>query len=260
MAANQWNPAQYMKGNMGDLRTRPVHDLIARIPVEGAQRVVDLGCGPGNSTAPLKARWPEAAVSGIDSNPAMLEKARASHRDLTFDQGDISVWRPDGPVDVIFANASIHWVPEHKTLLPRLLGHLNSGGCLAIQQPNNFAAPSHALIAEVADLPDFRDALAGKLVGDFVRDVRFYHDLLRPLTSHLDIWETEYAQPLIGDDPVLEWVRGTTLLPVRQALSDEAFAAYESIYRQKLRTAYPKAPDGTTLFPFRRMFMVAVPR
>jgi trans-aconitate 2-methyltransferase len=257
MAGNQWNPNQYMKGGMGELRTRPAIDLLARIPTEAVKRVVDLGCGPGNSTAPLKGRWSNAAVIGVDSNLAMLEKARAAHPGLDFAEGDIATWEPEAPVDVIFANASFHWVPDHAALFPRLLNLLTPGGCLAVQQPNNFAALSHTLIGEIASDERYRDRLEGKLLGDYVQDVRFYHDLLRPVAERVDIWETEYAQALTGADPVLEWVRGTTLLPVERELSEEDFAAFTTAYRQRLRDAYPEAADGITLFPFRRMFITA---
>lgn len=256
MSANAWNPNQYMKGAMGDLRTRPAMDLLSRILVERAEAVFDMGCGPGNSTAPLKARWPEARVTGVDNNPAMLEKARANHPDITFAEADASNWSPDGPADVIFSNACIHWVPDHAALLPRLLDSLKPGGCLAIQQPNNFAARSHMLIGEITADSRYRARLEGKLVGDYVQDVRFYHDLLRPIAGSVDIWETEYAQALTGADPVLEWVRGTTLLPVERELPADDFAAFTETYRQELRAAYPMAEDGITLFPFRRMFMV----
>lgn len=257
MSANAWNPGQYMKGAMGDLRTRPAHDLLKRIPVDRADRVYDLGCGPGNSTAPLKDRWPDAKVTGIDSNPAMLEKAKASHPALSFEAGDANDWCPSGPADVIFSNACIHWVPDHAALLPRLFSALKPGGCLAIQQPNNFAAQSHTLIGEIASDDRYRDRLEGKLLGDHVQDVRFYHDLLRPVAGSVDIWETEYAQALGGTDPVLEWVRGTTLLPVQRELPEDDFLAFTETYRSRLQQAYPMAEDGVTLFPFRRMFIVA---
>lgn len=257
MSANEWNPNQYMKGAMGDLRTRPALDLLARVPVERADVVYDLGCGPGNSTSPLKARWPEARVTGVDSNPAMLEKARTGHPGLMFEHGDASVWSPAEPADVIFSNACIHWVPDHAGLLPRLLRSLKPGGVLAIQQPNNFGNPSHTLIGEIAADDRYRARLEGKLLGDFVQDVRFYHDLLRPLAASVDIWETEYAQALTGEDPVLEWVRGTTLLPVQRELPEQDFAAFTETYRARLREAYPMAGDGITLFPFRRMFIIA---
>lgn len=256
MSRNSWNPNQYMKGAMGDLRTRPALDLLARVSLDEPKRIFDLGCGPGNSTAPLKARWPGAEVTGVDNNPAMLEKARAAHSDIGFEEADIGTWQPDAPADLIFANASIQWVADHASLLPRLVGALAPGGCVAIQQPNNFAAPSHTLIAEVAAGDRFREKLAGKLLGDAVRDVRFYHDLLRPLAASVDIWETEYAQALSGEDPVLEWVRSTTLLPIQRELSEADFEAFTADYRQRLRIAYPTADDGITLFPFRRMFMV----
>ena len=256
MSANAWNPNQYMKGAMGDLRTRPAMDLLARIPVDRAETVFDLGCGPGNSTAPLKGRWPDAQVTGVDNSPAMLEKAKANHPGINFAEADASTWTPERQADVIFSNACIHWVPDHATLLPRLLGFLKPGGVLAIQQPNNFGNPSHTLIGEIAAEDRYRARLEGKLLGDFVQDVRFYHDLLRPIAASVDIWETEYAQPLTGDDPVLEWVRGTTLLPIERELPPEDFAAFTETYRARLRQAYPMADDSITLFPFRRMFMV----
>ncbi|WP_416899820.1 MAG: methyltransferase domain-containing protein [Minwuia sp.] len=257
MADNVWNPHQYLKGGMAGLRTRPALDLLQRIPLNDPKRVVDLGCGPGNSTAPLKQRWPDAEIIGIDNSPAMLQRARETHPDIAFVEGDIADWTPDGPVDVIFSNAAIHWVANHGLLLPRLYAALAPGGCLAVQQPNNFDADSHALIREVAGEPRFRTALQGKLLGEHTMNAAWYHDLLRPLAGELDIWEVEYAQPLEGPDPVLEWVRGTALLPVRQALGDEDFQAFEAIYGQRLLQAYPAAPDGVTVFPFRRMFIFA---
>lgn len=258
MAGRGWNPAQYLKGGMGALRTRPAVDLLAQIDLEVPRTVFDLGCGPGNSTALLKARWPAATVVGVDSSEAMLEKARAGDPSIDWRLDDIASWRPGVAADVIFANASFHWVPNHATLFRRLFACLAPGGVLAVQMPNNFAAPSHRLIAEIAEeAPGWRERLAGKLLGDFVEAPAFYHDLLRPLDPEVDVWQTEYLQPLTGEDPVLEWVKGTTLLPVERELDAEAFAAFTATYRLKLRAAYPRAADGVTLFPFRRLFVVA---
>lgn len=254
-SSNRWDPGQYLKGAMGDLRTRPAVDLLNRVIHDAPRRVVDLGCGPGNSTRLLRARWSGTSVSGIDNSPAMLEKAAAEDAAIDWQLADIADWQPDADTDVIFANASLHWVPDHAGLFTRLARALPSGGVLAVQMPNNFAAPSHTLIREVAERPEFRAALTGKLVGDFVQPPSFYHGLLRALPGRVDVWETEYLQSLTGEDPVLEWVRGTTLLPVQQNLSADDFDSFTGIYRAQLRQAYPMASDGITVFPFRRMFI-----
>lgn len=254
-SGNHWDPTQYMKGAMGDLRTRPAMDLLNRVDHDSPGRAVDLGCGPGNSTLLLKGRWADAAVTGIDNSPAMIEKAGGSGADIAWHLADIADWLPTEPTDVIFANASLHWVPDHAGLFTRLAGALPGGGVLAVQMPNNFAAPSHALIGEIAERREFKAQLAGKLLGDHVQAPAFYHDLLRPLAGSVDVWETEYLQSLTGEDPVLEWVRGTALLPVQKNLSADAFDAFTRLYRDALRLAYPMGGDGVTVFPFRRMFI-----
>ena len=253
--SDQWNPDQYMKGAMGDLRTRPAVDLLNRVMHDAPRRAVDLGCGPGNSTRLLRARWPGAEVCGIDNSPAMLAKASAADAAINWQLCDIAEWQPAAGTDIIFANAALHWVPDHAGLFARLARALPPGGVLAVQMPNNFAAPSHALIGEVASQPEFQAALAGKLLGDFVQPPTFYHGLLRGLSGQVDVWETEYLQSLIGEDPVLEWVRGTALLPVQENLSGADFRSFTERYRARLRQAYPMGSDGITVFPFRRMFI-----
>ncbi|MDF1732335.1 MAG: methyltransferase domain-containing protein [Minwuia sp.] len=253
--SDQWNPDQYMKGAMGDLRTRPAVDLLNRVMHDAPRRAVDLGCGPGNSTRLLRVRWPEAEVCGVDNSPAMLKKASAVDTGIAWQLADIADWEPEGDIDVIFANASLHWVPDHTGLFTRLAEALPSGGMLAVQMPNNFAAPSHSLISEIAERPEFQAALAGRLLGDFVQPASFYHSLLRALPGRVDVWETEYLQSLTGDDPVLEWVRGTALLPVQENLSSADFQTFTELYRARLRQAYPMGDDGVTVFPFRRMFI-----
>ena len=256
MAGNAWNPDQYLKGAMGDLRTRPALDLLARIPAEDPKVIYDLGCGPGNSTAPLKARWPDARVIGLDNSESMLERARANHPELEFVLGDIAEFAPEAPADVIFANASIHWVYDHEALFRRLLDALRPGGCIAVQQPNNFRAPSHTLIGDIASEEPYREQLLSRLVGDFVQAPSFYHGLLRAVCDHVDVWETICQQALQGEDAVFEWVRGTALLPVERHLDALDFDEFVAIYKKRLREAYPVAPDGLVLFPFRRMFVV----
>jgi trans-aconitate 2-methyltransferase len=250
-----WNPERYLA--FADERTRPAIDLMARVSLEEAKRVADLGCGPGNSTALLAQRWPKAEIVGVDNSPAMLAEARASSVRATWLHADVAAWRPDGPLDLIYANAALHWLDDHATLLPRLLRQLRPEGVLAVQMPRNFAAPSHALLREAARSGPFADRLGGLLDSAPVATPEWYHDLLAPHTSALDIWETEYLHVLEGEDAVLNWTRGTALRPIMQALDAEQLAAFEAAYAARLRAAYPRRADGRTLFPFRRLFIVA---
>jgi len=256
MAARRWDPARYLA--FADHRTRPAADLLARIGLEDPSTVVDLGCGPGNSTALLAARWPSARIVGVDSSPDMLAKARASGVRAEWLEADIAHWTPDTPPDVIYANAALQWLPEHAALLPRLLGFLSPGGALAVQMPRNFDAPSHALLRATAAEGPWAGRLAGVLRAEPVAGPAWYYDLLAPHAATLDIWETEYLHVLESEDPVLRWTRSTALRPVIDALDDDQLAAFEAAYAAKLRAAYPRRADGRTLFPFRRLFVVAL--
>jgi trans-aconitate 2-methyltransferase len=250
-----WDPERYL--NFGDQRTRPALDLLARVPLADAAQIADLGCGPGNSTALLAGRWPEAAIIGVDNSPEMLAQARASSVRATWLEAEVATWMPDRPLDLIYANAALHWLGEHATLLPRLMGQLCADGVLAVQMPRNFAAPSHALLRETAASGPWADRLAGILDRQPVAAPEWYYDLLAPHVQALDIWETEYLQVLEGADPVLNWTRGTALRPIMQALDAGQFAAFEAAYAARLRAAYPRRADGRTPFPFRRLFIVA---
>ncbi|HSA82593.1 MAG TPA: trans-aconitate 2-methyltransferase [Geminicoccaceae bacterium] len=250
-----WHPESYLA--FGDERTRPAVDLLTRVPLAGPARVADLGCGPGNSTRLLCARWPKAQVVGIDSSAAMLAKAKGSGLQARWLESDIAAWTPDAPFDVLFSNAALQWLPDHTSLLPRLLGHLAPGGVLAVQMPRNFAAPSHVLLRDAARAGPWAESLAPRLDDEPVATPEWYHDLLAPLAAALDIWQTEYLHVLEGDDPVLNWVRGSALRPVLAALTPEGQARFEAEYAQRLRAAYPRRSDGRILFPFRRLFIVA---
>jgi trans-aconitate 2-methyltransferase len=255
----QWDPAQY--DHFADERTRPFLDLLARIPVQSPRRIVDLGCGTGAPAALMARRWPSARIEGIDSSPAMIDRAQRLGTDrLTFHLGDVATWRPDGDVDVIISNATLQWVPGHWELLRRWAGAVPVGGCLAFAVPANFDAPSHVLMREMAESPRWRDRLAGVLRHhDSVRRAPDYGELLLDAGLDIDVWETTYLHRLSGADPVLDWVRGTGLRPVLERLAesdtDVAAAEFEQEYGAQLRAAYPSGPHGT-LFPFRRIFAV----
>lgn len=256
----RWSPKQYLK--FADHRSRPALDLIHQIPVDHPGRVYDLGCGPGNITNLLAERWPGASVTGVDSSAEMLARAKADFPEIEWREGDISAWSVDDPVDVIFSNAALQWLDDHQSLFPELLSMLAPGGVLAVQMPKNFTSPSHALRDEVASSGPWADLLAPLHRKAPVLPPDFFYDLLAPGAASIDIWETEYSHILDGDDPVLEWISGTALKPYLDAFdrADEAGWKEEFLdrYKKRLNEAYPKRNDDRTLFPFRRLFIVAV--
>jgi trans-aconitate 2-methyltransferase len=187
----------------------------------------------------------------------MLANARQSGVGATWVEADIGMWIPDRAFDLIYSNAALHWLEDHEALLPRLLGHVRPGGVLAVQMPRNFEAPSHALLRRTAESGPWAGRLAAIADWRPVATPDRYYDLLAPHAAVLDIWETVYLHVLDGDDPVLRWTRGTALRPLMQALDETHRAAFEAAYAARLREAYPRRADGKTLFPFRRLFIVA---
>ena len=255
-ARMSWNPQQYSR--FAAQRLRPALDLIARIPLEHPQTVVDLGCGTGNVTRILRSRWPRARITGVDGSPQMLAEARKDEADIGWVHSELGSWNPAEKYDLVFSNAALHWLDDHPALFTQLFGYIAYGGVLAVQMPRNFAAPSHTLMHELASTPPWRDALARLLRPMPVLEPAAYYDLLAPQVRGLDIWETEYLQILEGENPVAEWTKGTWLAPLLAALAPDAGAAFELEYRQRVAQAYPRQADGKTLFPFRRLFIVAV--
>ncbi len=257
-----WNPKQYQQ--FGDERSRPFFDLVARITTAEASLVIDLGCGPGPLTATLCDRWPTATVIGIDNDAAMLEAARPlAHERLRFEAGTIDGWNPPDELDVIVANASLQWSPNHPERLPIWLDALTPGGSLAFQVPGNFDDPHHAAIREQVASPRWKDvARLPSIVGQRTHGAllaRGYLDLLRqlPTVADVDAWETTYVHVLPGNDPVLEWVKGTALRPVLALLdTDEQREDFCAELGQTLRQEFPARSWGTA-FPFRRVFVVA---
>lgn len=250
----EWNPQQYLK--FADERTRPAADLLARVPLQAPATAVDLGCGPGNSTELLARRWPGARLTGVDSSASMLARAGRDHPDWTWELADIAQWAPKAPVDLIFANAALHWVPDHAALFPRLFGHVAKGGALAVQMPRNFDAPSHALMREVAADARWRDRLSAAARHPVAEPARYY-DLLAPLARRIDLWECEYMHVLDGVPAILEWVRGTGLRPYLEPLDTAEQALFTERYLAALSKAYRPAADAKVLFPFRRLFLIA---
>ncbi|HKI99536.1 MAG TPA: methyltransferase domain-containing protein [bacterium] len=251
-----WDPAQYL--NFADHRLRPALELLARIPVDSPVRVVDLGCGPGNVTRYLRERWPLAEITGLDSSAEMLARAREADRSIQWEQADFGTWQPAQPPQVIYANAALHWLGDHAALIARLMGFLAPEGVLAVQMPRNFREPSHAMMADAAHGGPWAKRVTGLLRPPPVEEPQFYYDVLAPLSRRLDIWETRYLQVLSGENPVAEFTKGSWLKPLLDALEEPERSAFEADYRRRIAQAYPRREDGTTLFPFQRLFIVAV--
>ena len=248
-----WDPGQYRK--FADERGRPFEDLVRRIPTAAPGRIVDLGCGPGDLTVSLLARWPDAEVEGVDSSPEMIREAEALGSGVRFRLGDVAAWSDPG-ADVIVSNACLQWVPAHRELVRRWAATLPADGCIAFQMPHNADSPAHRLLRELAASPRWAARLDGVLRRyDIVGEPEEYAALLQGAGLRPDVWETTYLHPLTGSDPVLEWVRGTALRPVLGTLDPAEAAEFEAAYAGVLREAYP-APAGVTLLGYRRLFAV----
>lgn len=251
-----WNPTLYRR--FEDERTRPVRELLARVPLEDAQLVVDLGCGPGNSTELLLERFANARVTGTDTSAEMLASARKRLPGCEFELSDVGSWQPSVAPDLIFANAVLQWVPGHQELLPRLFSTLAPGGVLALQMPDNLQEPSHHLMREVASVGPWASALgdASKIRAP-IASAETYYDLLAPEAASIDIWLTTYHHPLASPAEIVDWVRATGLRPFIDPLSDEQRAAFLAEYGARIAEAYPARADGKRLLAFPRLFIVA---
>jgi trans-aconitate 2-methyltransferase len=265
-----WDATQYLR--FGGERARPFIDLLARVGAELPSYVVDMGCGPGNLTVLLADRWPSAAVCGVDSSPQMIEAARklvfrdaprsagsglTSHAPgLSFVVDDVRHWEPQSLPDVIISNAVLQWVPGHRELLVRWADWLADEGWLAFQVPGNFDQPSHAILRELAASARWRPLLRDVELNRQSADPAAYAELLAKAGCEVDAWETTYVHILEGDDPVLEWYKGTGLRPVLAVLGADQAADFLADYGERIRVAYPPSSFGT-VFPFRRVFTVA---
>lgn len=249
-----WDPQQYLR--FRDERARPFRELVARIGAPDPRTVVDLGCGPGTLTVELAERWPRAHIVGVDSSPEMIATAgESTTANIDYVEADVAAWRPLQPVDVVVANALLQWVPDHLALLPDLVEHLAPEGWFAFQVPGNFDARSHTRIRDLRRSPRWRDQLA-RSSGGVVHPPVDYARRLLDLGLEVDAWETTYVHVLAGDDAVLEWLKGTTLRPVLARLDEGDRAEFLAELGERLRRDYPSA-GGRTLFPFRRIFVVA---
>jgi len=245
-----WNPSLYLQ--FGAERTRPAVELLARVPLDEAATIADLGCGPGNSTALLKHRWPSAHITGVDNSPAMLEEARAALPDCHFVEADIRQYTPGQPLSLIYANASLQWVPDHYDLLPHLVSLLKLNGVLAIQMPDNWLEPTHVAMREVALEQDYPDRGREPLPG-----VHAYYDILSEAGCDVDIWRTTYYHKMSSHQAIIDWVSATGLRPWLQELNESEQKRFLKRYHELLEEQYPLQENGQILLAFPRLFIVA---
>ena len=250
-----WDPDVYLA--FADYRARPFYDLLYRVGAQQPRRVVDLGCGPGNLTLQLARRWPDAVVEAVDSSAEMVAAARERGVDATV--SDLRTWTPQPDTDVVLSNAALHWVPERDELMVRWADRLAAGAWIAIQMPGNFETPSHSAVRAVARREPYAKALRDTpfRVGTVVETPAHYAELLLDAGCNVDAWETTYIHQLTGEHPVLDWISGTALLPVSERLNEQQYQQFREELIPLLADAYPRRRDGTTFFPFRRVFVVA---
>jgi trans-aconitate 2-methyltransferase len=250
-----WNPDVYLA--FADDRGRPFFDLLTRLGATNPRRVVDLGCGPGNLTLSLSQRWPDAVIEAVDSSPEMVAAAR--ERGLDAEVADIAAWSPQPDTDVVLSNAALHWVPGHAEAMVRWVRELAPGSWLAMQVPGNFDAPSHQAVKALARSAPFAEPLRDMPFRDeqVVNTPAGYAGILIDAGCAVDAWETTYVHQLTGPTPVLDWIMGSALTQVRSRLSDDLWERYLRELTPMLSDAYPPRADGTTFFPFRRVFVVA---
>jgi trans-aconitate 2-methyltransferase len=250
-----WDPAQYLA--FASERLRPALDLLARVPARSPERILDLGSGAGNVTQLLADRWPRASVLGVDSSPEMLARAASALPSASFLEADIATWEPRDPADLVFSNAVLHWLGDHRSLFPRLASWVRPGGHLAIQMPASFDHASHTAAREAAAEGPWSQLLDPDAGHAAVARPEDYVEWLSTCVRRLDLWETTYFHLLEGPDPVAEWFKGSLLVPYLAALPEQHRAPFFDAYRRRVRDAYPPRADGRTVMPMRRIFMVA---
>ncbi len=251
-----WNPHQYLK--FANERTQPSIDLAARINVDNPKSIIDIGCGPGNSTRVLRDRWPDAKIAGIDSSAAMIEKAKKDYPDIEWITADASKFASDKKYDIVFSNAAIQWMPNHELLVPRLFEIVNGGGALAVQVPANRESPLHQAVLAVSSSSKWSKLTSGAEKSFTYNVVEYYYDILFCISTKFDLWETIYYHVLSSHAGLVEWYRGTGMKPFLERLPDDSSRAeFEKEVFEECKHSYEIRNDGKILYPFRRIFFMA---
>jgi trans-aconitate 2-methyltransferase len=249
----QWNPDQYLK--FENERTQPAVDLAARTIHPNPQTIIDVGCGPGNSTRVLKEKWPDAEITGIDSSPEMIEKAGKDYPDGKWIVKDAAKIDLNRSYDIVFSNAAIQWVSDHEKLIERFSRILNPRGVLAVQVPANSRSPLHQALTMVSSLPKWNEYTAGCRDLINYRDADYYYPILCRLFSRITIWETAYYHILNSHQDMMEWYKGTGMKPFLDSIPDKKLKKeFEKEVLDACRIFYPVQNNGKILFPFQRLF------
>ncbi|EJF89083.1 trans-aconitate 2-methyltransferase [Bartonella tamiae] len=248
-----WSSHLYLK--FKDERTRAVRDLVQAIPLDKPQNIVDLGCGPGNSTTVLKDRWKYAVISGFDSSPNMIERAKQDLPDIDFSVQKIENWTPDHGIDLVFSNAVFQWLPDHRDQMVRLLQSMKEGSVLAAQLPDNLDEPSHRAMIEVSQESPWEDRI-GKAAREKLPDVQVYYNSFSPYARHIDLWHSVYNHVMSGPEAIVEWMKGAALKSFLDPLENTEREEFLALYQEKIIKAYPRNNDGSVLLRFPRLFMV----
>ena len=251
-----WNPGLYLRFERE--RTQPVRDLVARLEVREPSRILDIGCGPGNSTAVLKERWPKASVTGLDNSGAMIEKARGSRTDIEWLEADAaSDLSHLGTFDVVLANASLQWLPHHEALLPRLFRSVVPGGALAVQIPQFDRMPSAEAIRRTTRQPEYESFFTDFDDALHRLDDAVYYDVLSASSRSLDLWVTHYYHVMEEHAAIVEWMKSTALRPYLDRLPSVQQESFLGAVLERLKQVYPTQHDGRVLFIFKRLFFIA---
>lgn len=251
-----WNSTQYLK--FRSERTQPAVDLVNRIEADNPRKIADLGCGPGNSTQVLAGKFKNAYILGVDNSENMITAAREKYPDLDFCIHDISseLSGMDHDFDVVFSNACIQWVPDHKSLIPEMLSLLKEGGTLAVQIPMNLDEPIHRIIVEISSSEKWKACFPERRIF-YTLSPGEYFDVLSEHTNEFHLWQTTYYHVMKSWQDILEWYRSTGLRPYLSVLAEDRKGEFEEEFLQRLVKAYPMQKNGDILFRFPRFFFIA---
>jgi len=251
-----WNSSQYLM--FENERTQPAIDLVNRIYVNDPKMIIDIGCGPGNSTQVLAEKFPNAYILGVDSSSNMIEAAKRNYPNLDFKTCDAGkeLSMIDNNFDIVFSNACIQWIPNHNQLLKNMIGLLKTGGILAVQTPVNYEEPIHKIIKEVSTSEKWKSEFTNpRSLYNLTQSE--YFDLLSEVSSEFSMWETIYLHKLKSYNDIMDWYRGTGLRPYLNALSDEKKKFFEHDIFDRVIKEYPIQKSGNIIFRFPRLFFIA---